>query len=218
MSHNGVEKAPLVDVYFAALPTSGEVRRVFPPARDEDIRTTANARVRREKYFVWRLLDFALQQSFGLPLTAFSFTHHENGRWSSPSCAFSLSHSEKVLAVAVSNAPVGVDVERVLAPRAAGFAARVLSPLESEVFATLPREAQTEYLISRWVGKEALFKRCGEGDFLPRLLIPTKKNSKGGTLTVADELYAWSVATNTPDTVRVFADVDLLKFEGEDAI
>ena len=74
---------------------------------------------------------------------------------------FSISHAGPYAAVAVSDEPVGVDIE---APRCTIHIARhVFSPREYAAAAALSGEAQRTYLQRLWVAKEAFVKAIGTG-------------------------------------------------------
>lgn len=76
----------------------------------------------------------------------------------------SLSHAEGLVALAVSNGPVGVDIEP--AGRAAdmpGIAMRVCHPGELDALAGLPEPSRARALLSLWVRKEAFLKAAGIG-------------------------------------------------------
>jgi 4'-phosphopantetheinyl transferase len=78
---------------------------------------------------------------------------------------FSLSHSggRVVLAVARGGA-VGVDVERLRAPRDLdGLIAAALSPGEQAVVTALPAAERSAALLRSWTRKEALLKATGDG-------------------------------------------------------
>lgn len=74
---------------------------------------------------------------------------------------FSISHAGPYAAIAVSDEPVGVDIE---APRCSiSVAKRFFSPREYAAAAALNGEAQRTYLQRVWVAKEAFVKAVGTG-------------------------------------------------------
>lgn len=206
---------PLVDVYFAVMPEGEPTYPVHCAARRDEIAHTANERVRREKHYVWQLLCYGLTRSLGLHEADLCFVKEESGAWRTDGAEFSLSHSEGVLAVAVSRAPVGIDVERVRAHRDEALAARILTASEQTVWRGLPEAEKTAYLISCFTGKEALLKQAGGGLRLAEIDTVTAPLKKG-TLSLGDDTYAWSVATDTPHAVRIFEHIDLTSPRQED--
>lgn len=134
--------------------------------REEEIKKIKNERVRREKYHVWRLLEYALSDALGFEAGELSFVKNQEGKWEEEHkrCYFSLSHSRGALCVAVSDVPVGVDVEEIRIPSSKPelFAERVLERSELESFLKLSDERErVELLISKWTQKEAFFKLFG---------------------------------------------------------
>ena len=76
---------------------------------------------------------------------------------------FNLSHSGDWVLVAVSNRPVGADIQRDDGRPLDGLARAALSPAEEEAFAALPPEARAEYFYTRWTAKESYLKLLGCG-------------------------------------------------------
>ena len=164
---NGFLKKSNTRVFVALIPENIEITEVYPPERYAEITNVTNERVRREKYFVWRLLEYAIKKSRGENIKDVAFRKCESGRWVAEDFDFSLSHSDGVAAVAISDSCVGVDIEEVSCPRAESFAKRVLSSCEHEEFSSLPADKREENLIKKWTAKEAAFKSRNEDKFLP---------------------------------------------------
>lgn len=208
-SFPSVAKKPLVDVYIARLPEATPSSPVLCASRRAEIEGTANERVRREKHYVWRLLCYGLEKSLGLNEAALCFSKEKSGAWSVAEAAFSLSHSNGLLAVAVSHTPVGIDIERVCPHKDKALAARLLTASERAVLENLPPSERNAFLLTCFTGKEAVFKaangalRLSEIDTLTASLVTD-------TLFTDGNAYIWSVATDTPHAVRVFTDIDLL--------
>ena len=169
-----------IDVYLARIPSPSLTGRVLCEARHQEIEATRHPAAKAQKYYVWRLLETAIQTSLGVPVDQLHFEKQANGRWvvtnaPMPIC-FSLSHCEDAVAVALSHTPVGVDIEhsdRVLTP---ALADKVLTSNEREIYHSLANEAREDYLLRAWVGKESRYKCCGQGSFCPREIVldPTK--------------------------------------------
>ena len=58
-------RAAILDVYVAHIPETCDFKGVLPLARREEIESCASLSVRRQKYAVWKLLEYGLQQTFG---------------------------------------------------------------------------------------------------------------------------------------------------------
>ena len=81
-----------------------------------------------------------------------------------PELHFNLSHTVGWSLCALSDAPVGVDIEA-LRPRREGLAERILSPKELEWYRA--HGGDTAALLTLWTRKEALCKRGGGGLTFP---------------------------------------------------
>ena len=162
-----VRANPIVHVYVARFPFPVEEETVFPSARAEEIARCSNADVRREKYFVWKLLESALAGSFGLKIQALDIKRAENGKWGCSACCFSLSHSGNFVAVAVSEKPVGVDIEKIdEAHFTDALAEKITTVREREEYRSAA--APVAMLNALWTKKEAVFKLLGGKAFLPK--------------------------------------------------
>ncbi|MBE6595740.1 MAG: 4'-phosphopantetheinyl transferase superfamily protein [Ruminococcaceae bacterium] len=203
------QSLPVVDVYLARIPEEGELRSLGCAARERELAEIGNPKVRLEKYYVWRLLEYALERSFGLRADKLSFTKTEAGKWTTEKCAFSLSHCDGAVAVAVSRAPVGVDVESLRALAEDRFAAKILNAAERALYDEMPAAEQRDFILEKWTAKEALFKREGGRVFVPR----EQDTLAGGLCTKRVELdgdtYVLSVATDTPEVIRAYIGVKL---------
>ena len=206
-----LRKLPVVDVYFAELPENEPIAEVECRERMEEIESVSNERVKREKYFVWKLLCYALERSFGMRGEKLKFTKESTGAWSVAEAKISLSHSRSALAVAVSRADVGVDIELVKAPKSERFAEHILTRGEANMLNSTPECERDERLIEIWTAKEAVFKSLGKASFIPKKIDTLTESFKTQRITIGGEDYVWSVATPTPEKIRVFSDIDLTK-------
>ena len=200
---------PIVDLYIAVLPQQEIGAPLACHARNEEIVAASNPQVKREKYYVWKLLGYALERSFGLKIDTLPFTKAANGSWSTPKAHFSLSHSGNALAVAVSRAPVGVDIESQEAPYRDEMPRRMMTPSELAHFRQLPAEAQKAYFLTLWTAKEAIFKAAHNDAFRPAEIEAASFGCKTIPFTVAGQDYTCSVATNTPERLRIYEGISL---------
>lgn len=197
---------PIVDVYVAVLPQTEENVLLFPPQREGEIAACKNERVRREKHYVWKLLAYALQRSFGLKMQDVSFEKDKSGKWTAKECSFSLSHGGGVLAVVCSRKDVGIDVERVDALRATTIE-KALTDNERAALSCVADEEKAFALTELWTKKESLFKKQGGGAFKPKA-VETQgesfycKHLDGGVVLC--------VATDTPEKVRFYHDCPVI--------
>ena len=208
LAHEGArENLLFADVYIARLPQDAPIGELACKARAEEIRALSNEAAKREKYFAFRLLCYALARSFGVREADVPFKKESHGGWSAGKYFLSISHSKNALAAAVSLSPVGVDIERVSAPRAEEMARRFLTKNELALFDAA--ENKEEEWIKLWTAKEAAFKAKGESHFVPNETDSTLENVHTETLSLGGELYAWSVAAEKGAKVRVFSDIAL---------
>lgn len=120
------------------------------------------ARYAQTRSFVRRVLSECLgcdpfQIAFGRTPSGKPFIVSE------PRCAFSLSHSEDWIAVAVAPFEVGLDIEA-HAPRVdpRALSARFFSPVDAALIERSGPAAKDEFL-AQWVAKEAALKAVGTG-------------------------------------------------------
>jgi phosphopantetheinyl transferase len=131
----------------------------------------------------------------------------ENGKWSCGDCFFSLSHSRRAVAVAVSRKPVGVDIESLDRPMSAGLPGKILTAAEQAEYAALPEDSRLSYLLQAWCAKESLFKVGEDKQFRPTAL--DTAGVRTGTVTVSGHPYCYAVATDTPEKLRIYENVQL---------
>lgn len=160
------------DVYFATFDDGLQVTNVLPQARNDYVQAAADAKIKRQRFAVWRLLDIALKGRLGNGTDSYRFVRQQSGKWTSPDLPiyFSLSHSDGAAAVAISNRPVGVDVQSVkeFSRRdCAALANRILTEREKRDFSALPLQSRPSFLAELWASKESLFKLDGNGVFQP---------------------------------------------------
>ncbi len=142
------------------------------------------------------MLAQLLQEAFGI--SDFSLSVSDHGKpfiTGCPGIHFNISHCTKAIAVVVSDAPVGVDVEAFR-----NFSDGLLdkSMNETERQQILTSESPLETFTSFWTRKEAVFKLHGTGitDNLHRIL--TEKETTD-TMINRESGYAVSVAMYAQD-------------------
>lgn len=197
----------VADLYIAQIP-EGAMDVVYPSRRQLYIENSANETSRKQRYYVWKLLEYALKSSLDLPIESVDFSVDERGKWSCGECFFSLSHSGNAVAVAVSDRSVGVDIEDAGRLCSDGMAQKILTERELCEYSALDGRHQNLYLIQKWCAKESVFKASGSRHFSPRK-IETQCGVCVGTSKVGKSLFCYSVATEYCDKLRVFADIVL---------
>ena len=202
---------PIVDVYLARLPSSEIGEPLACKERNEEIERCTNERVKREKYFIWKLLCYALDRSLGIRGDRLCFQKKSYGGWEIEKGEFSLSHCGDMLAVAISRNPIGIDIERVHAPKAETAAKRIMNDAELKDFENTADEKKDEKFIEIWSAKEAIFKSQKKDAFIPKDIDTKNATFKSGRTELDGESYVYSVATPTPEKLRLFSDIDLSK-------
>ena len=194
----------MIDVYIAILPNEEPCGALSVTERQNEISSVSNERVRREKFYVWKLLENALQNSLGLSARELDFYKDKNGKWHCSECAFSLSHSAGALAVAVSDNEVGVDIERVKIKYPERASEYILTPKELCEYRLLPEDKRVEHLILKWTQKEAAFKLFGKEAYKPSSIELDGLFLDSRRLELMDEQYFLSVASKKAEDIKIF--------------
>jgi phosphopantetheinyl transferase len=140
----------------------------------------------------------------GLSLEQLRLTLHGSGRWSCEECFFSLAHSGQAVAVAISDAPIGVDLERLDRRVNPSLSRKILSPRQQEAFSLLDSSRQSRYLLETWCIRESLFKwREAASKDQP------EPPSLTGTVTVAGQDYCYGVVSDHSECLQIFTDISL---------
>ena len=197
----------VTDLYIASIPDA-PIDTISLAARQALIEKTVNEPMKRQRYYVWKLLEYALKNSFLLQPETIAFSVDENGKWSCPDCYFSLSHCNDAVAVAVSATPVGVDIEKLDRTVAPGLCRKVLTDKELLEYNQLNDSRRHRYLLEKWCAKESLFKVSGGKQFSP-CHIETNETIQTGVLNVADQPILYAVANNAHYSLRIFPNIQL---------
>ena len=161
--------AGVLDVYVAAIPENFTPVPLPPPERGREIMAPRNETLRRERCAVWTLLLRALERSMKLRADTLRFEKLPEGKWVCDQAFFSLSHAGGAVAVAVSDAPVGVDLECEEEFFSRFRNMEKLERLERKVctpaeFAAI--QSVSDFL-ALWTKKESIFKCVGGTYFDP---------------------------------------------------
>ena len=206
----------LVHVYVAQFPFSVDGQDIVPAARAEEIASCASPKVREEKFYAWKLLEKALWRSLGLRLEKLDLSKTDSGKWECSECCFSLSHSGNIVAVAVANEPVGVDVERKAEGRfTPQFAHKMLTCSEFHTVERLDEAVRSTALNVLWTKKEALFKLNGGGAFQPDKVETSNGKFVTKGIECADGQFFITVASESADRAQFFAEGGLKLVEAE---
>jgi phosphopantetheinyl transferase len=134
------------------------------PLRREEIEKCRNSAVKEQKFYVWKLLEYALLDAFGLKKNILNFKKKKNGKWVLDGYFFSLSHSGNIVVAAVSDSPIGVDIQKIKQIEdPAKFKTIIFSEKEKAKY----RDVNDEKLMKIWSLKECAFKKSNDLHFLP---------------------------------------------------
>ena len=180
---------PICDIYVAPIPETPVLEPVLSPERRRALEKTRNEQLLQQRHYVWKVLEYAAARSFSLKPEELTFRQNRFGRWSCDAFQFSISHTRGFVAVAVSNSPVGVDLENV-----ADFQSK-FQP-DSSVFRaaarkiTAPGESCTtpEALLDLWTKKESVFQAQQSGRFQPHKICPGE-GTAAFYLTLSEPVY-----------------------------
>ncbi len=204
---NIINEANPVWIYVAKISERIDEKPVYPKERKEEIEGCGHARVRVEKYTVWRLLEYALAHSLGYKMQEVNFYKEKNGKWTCDKCYFSLSHSGGMAVVAISKQPIGVDVETLENEKIESMATKILTDEEKIVFQSVSKESRRRFLTEAWTRKESFFKRTGEGRFVPKNIFPKQTHTR--PIFLCGREYILSVCGEGLESLRIFENITL---------
>lgn len=176
-----------VRVYTATIPEKCNITDVLPEERNAEIKSTNNKKVKAEKFYAWKLLEYAVFDAFGFLIDKLNFTKTVSGKWVCDKFYFSISHSNNLVAVSLSKTPVGIDVDKFEKPKK--DITRIFSASERIEFDKLIDEQKWQYLITSWVMKESVYKMKGEGAFLPSKIDTSNVNTVIEKMNLNNETY-----------------------------
>ena len=168
---------PMLDVYLSDIPKEVALKEVYPADKAKEIASCKNERVKAEKYWAWHILALAIKTSIRKPIQEVALKKTSNGRWVAEGFDLSITHDDGMVAVAVSNAAVGIDMESLASFREKWSDRKTTDALIQKILARgEARPASIEELLLLWTKKESAFKRAGKGKFAPQKIDTTKQN------------------------------------------
>jgi len=197
-----IESININDIYLSQIPDDCIISDVYPSERNIYINLPSNLNTKKERYWVWKVLEKAINNSFGLNIENIKF-HESYGKWYCDDIYFSLSHTRGAVAVIVSNARCGVDIENLDEYR----------NKKANKYVSLSKKICTENEINKikspddfitvWTKKESIFKSLESAS--TSLLEIDSENYLCKTFHLQlDAKYILSVCCNDPDKIRIF--------------
>lgn len=190
-------------VIVSKIPKDVEFFEVYPPERQEQIEKCSNINVKTEKYFAWQTLRYSMEKYLDAPFESHNLCRNDNGKWISDKCYFSISHSQGVVAVAVSTQNVGVDIEAVKRHKV-GLESKILTQNEMQYLSGLDPTAAEEYVIRKWSEKESIFKTLDQKGFAPTNIETANFSVNSQALDIDGERFILSISA---------ADLENIDFE-----
>lgn len=168
----------------------------LPYERQKEIAACMSEQSANAKYYAFKLLETALKAVCGESLQSSNLVRTESGKWVCDVCELSLSHSNDVVAVALSDMPVGVDVELIDLERFdTRLQQRIFTDKEQSFAASMSDTQRAEYANRLWTVKEAEFKRQGGKSFVAKRVETDCKQYQTAILNDGKNRYFLSVAT-----------------------
>lgn len=191
----------ILDIYIAKYPFECD-QKIYCQKRLEEIKKCRNEKIQNQKFYVWKLLEFALQNSLSLDVKNLFFSKKDNGKWTLNECYFSLSHSGNLVAVAVSDMPVGIDIQK---NESIKITPKLLDLVLSKEEILKYPHITNEQLLEMWSIKECAFKMSEEKTFIPcHFSCEDFPHQKSLDITCQDELYKLSFLCDNISYVKYY--------------
>ena len=195
------------EVFLARLPERDIDGALFPDERQREIAAKNSSLARRESFFAWRLLELAVSETLALTLEEAGLSK-TGGRWSARDFDFSISHGGDAVAVAISDAGIGIDIES-LSSEDDGerIARRFFTEDELASYLSSDPAMRREEFLRIWTAKEAIFKSRAESAFEPSEVNSHSQSVYTEVVSLGERDYVVSVATDRP--VIIHSDIVL---------
>ncbi len=194
---------PVMDVYLAPLPDEVADQHFLCKEREEEIRNTANEKLRMCRLFDWQVLLYAANRSFGLKESDLTFQKTSAGKWKCDRFWFSLSHTDGAVLVGVSNEKIGVDIENTASWERKPYADPATEKKLRRRICTSGEAASGEPdLMHLWTLKESIFK-CYGRSFIPTRIDTDKYRAETFQISAFPEMLM-AVCGEQLDHVRFY--------------
>ena len=161
-------------IYFLPLPDSEEDRSLHqllpfvPEEKQEKIKRFRFHMDRKLSLYSELLVRVVASQTLNIPNGEIVFERGEWGKprlWGHPDFHYNISHTRSAVMVAVSDSPVGADIEKIKKAEL-GIAKRYFAEQEQD-YISISEEGAAERFYEIWTRKEAYCKYIGKGLSLP---------------------------------------------------
>ena len=130
--------------------------------RLEKIKKSSNVLFKKEQLGSSLLLNDILENYFFMDITKVEYIYNEYGKpyIKDSNLYFSLSHSNGVIALAVSKEEIGIDIELIKDVKD-NLALKVMNEAEYNIYKGLSKNDKISYFYEVWTSKEAYVKKLG---------------------------------------------------------
>lgn len=172
------------------------LRKIIPKERQEKINKLRNQEKAKKQLFSSAFLQYVLSKALDLPMEAVAYTYGEygkpeliySGKEQRGQIDFNLSHSGSYAVLAVSDRPVGIDVECLKKNRLT-VAERFFCEKEYEDILKAEEGKRDSRFLEYWTMKEAYVKRTGKGLNLPLNHFLINRERKGFSSVDQENVY-----------------------------
>lgn len=172
-------------------------------ARQREIDECGDENVKQSKFYSFKLLEYAVKKLYRYSLDECNLTRNAVGRWTSDKFEMSITHCDNIVAVALCNMTVGVDIQNIDLPRfGCKLRKKILTPAELSKTELMTEESSAAYANLLWTVKEAVFKRDGGKTFVPCFIDSTEEKVQSATIVSDNDKYYLSVAIAADCTVK----------------
>ncbi len=199
------------------------LHKIIPKERQKKINKLRNQEKAKKQLFSSVFLQYGLSEALDLPMEAVAYTYGEygkpeimySGKGQRRQIDFNLSHSGSYAVLAVSDKPVGIDVEYIKKNRLA-VAERFFCEKEYQDILKAEGAERDGRFLEYWTMKEAYVKRIGKGLHFPLNHFLINRERKGfssahqenvyfATFFLEEQKYCVSVCSEYKDEIERFS-------------
>ncbi len=191
-------------VFVGVIPDADEIDLsfIYPDLRRKYIEESNNTSVKKQRFYGWMLLSKKLYECYGIDISDVNIRRLDNGKWTCDEFCFSISNTDKLVAIAISDVAVGVDLQKYEPERFGDkLALRILTPNEYNKYRSLNNSAASEYANLMWTKKESIFKAFEGNVFSPSKVDCGCFHTESITVSFEDCDYFLSVCTHNDSHV-----------------
>ena len=167
-----------------------------------EIESCKSEKVKRQKTFAWLLLENCAKK-LGFQPENIEFSKTCNGKWNCDKFSFSISHSENYVAVAISDCPIGIDLQKDVEINSDSLAKKILQSSELVEFNSLLETQKHDFVLEKWTQKESIYKMEDVKYFKFENILTSLYNVYSTTLNFDKERYFLSVASKDNKRIEI---------------